>query len=309
MGIAAHTSWITVTLRHGGNHRLPRQFQVLVVENVNESHLRRAMWLFPLYLLLINIFVLPIAFAGLLQFPNGGIDADTFVLTVPMQRASPALAPCSLFIGGLSAATGMIIVETVALATMVSNDLVMPLLLRFGRLHLSERKDLTGILLTIRRATIICVVLLGYGYVQPDRRILCAWRQSASCRSSAAMQFAPPILAGHLLEERDQGWRLAELSAGFAVWTYSLLCHPSPARAGSAELHRQRPDGHQPPEAERPVRPRRTGSDLTRDDVDHDRKCGPPGRGVADDLAVDDRAKPGSAVRRYLQADRGRGRI
>ena len=65
---------------------LPRQFQVLVVENVDERHLRKAMWLFPLYLLAINIFVLPIAFVGLLTFPNGGVDADTFVLTVAMKE-------------------------------------------------------------------------------------------------------------------------------------------------------------------------------------------------------------------------------
>ena len=140
-GVAAHTSWITLTLlAMAAVVVLPRQFQVLVVENVDEGHLRKAIWLFPLYLLLINIFVLPIAFAGLLQFPNGGVDADTFVLAVPMKAQSPALALVA-FIGGLSAATGMIIVETVALATMVSNDLVMPLLLRFGRLHLSERKQ------------------------------------------------------------------------------------------------------------------------------------------------------------------------
>ena len=127
-GVAGYTSWITLTLlAMGAIVVLPRQFQVLVVENVDERHLRKAMWLFPLYLLLINIFVLPIAFAGLLQFPNGGVDADTFVLTVPMKQQQPMLA-LIVFIGGLSAATGMIIVETVALATMVCNDLVMPLL-------------------------------------------------------------------------------------------------------------------------------------------------------------------------------------
>ena len=102
---------------------LPRQWQVAVVENVDERHLRTAMWVFPLYLLLINIFVLPIALAGLLTFGDGGADADAFVLALPMADQQPALA-LLVFVGGLSAATGMVIVETIALSTMVSNSLV-----------------------------------------------------------------------------------------------------------------------------------------------------------------------------------------
>ncbi|MEZ5582982.1 MAG: hypothetical protein R3F37_09650 [Candidatus Competibacteraceae bacterium] len=93
---------------------LPRQFQVLVVENVNEGHILKATWLFPLYLLIINLFVLPIAFAGLLLFDNTSVDADTFVLALPMVEKQQALA-LLVFLGGLSAATSMIIVETVAL--------------------------------------------------------------------------------------------------------------------------------------------------------------------------------------------------
>ncbi len=173
--------------------------------------------------------MLPIAFAGLLQFPNGGIDADTFVLTVPMKAESPALALLA-FIGGLSAATGMIIVETVALATMVSNDLVMPLLLRFGRLHLSERRDLTGVLLTIRRATIICVVLLGYGYVRLIGESY-ALATIGLVSFAAAMQFAPAIVGGLYWKGATKAGALAGLAAGFAVWTYSLLL-PSFARSG-----------------------------------------------------------------------------
>ncbi len=113
---------------------LPRQFQVAVVENVNEAHLKRAAWLFPLYLLLINIFVLPIALGGLLHFAGQGVDADTFVLTLPMSQRHEGLT-LLVFVGGLSAATGMVIVETIALSTMVCNDLVMPLLIRHKRVH------------------------------------------------------------------------------------------------------------------------------------------------------------------------------
>ena len=229
-GVGSHTSWITLTLlAMGAIVVLPRQFQVLVVENVDERHLRKAMWLFPLYLLLINIFVLPIAFAGLLLFPGGGVDADTFVLTVPMQQQQPMLA-LIVFIGGLSAATGMIIVETIALATMVSNDLVMPLLLRVGRLHLSERRDLSSILLMIRRATIILVVLLGYAYVRligESYTLVTIGLVSFA----AAMQFVPAIVGGIYWKGATKAGALAGLTGGFLVWIYTLLL-PSFARSG-----------------------------------------------------------------------------
>ena len=229
-GVGSHTSWIMLTvLAMGAIVVLPRQFQVLVVENVDERHLRKAMWLFPLYLLLINIFVLPIAFAGLLLFPGGGVDADTFVLAVPMQQQQPMLA-LIVFIGGLSAATGMIIVETVALATMVSNDLVMPLLLRVGRLHLSERRDLSSILLMIRRATIILVVLLGYAYVRligESHALVTIGLVSFA----AAMQFVPAIVGGIYWKGATKAGALAGLAGGFLVWIYTLLL-PSFARSG-----------------------------------------------------------------------------
>jgi Na+/proline symporter len=140
---------------------LPRQFQIIVVENVDESHLKRAVWLFPLYLVLINIFVLPLALGGLLHFQGQTFNADTFVLTLPMAHGAEALA-LLVFIGGLSAATGMVIVETIALSTMVCNDLVMPWLLRSSRL--GERKDLSRLLIGIRRAAITLILLLGYIY-------------------------------------------------------------------------------------------------------------------------------------------------
>ena len=229
-GVAQHTSWITLTLlAMGAIIVLPRQFQVMVVENVDERHLKKAMWLFPLYLLLINIFVLPIAFAGLLMFPQGGVDADTFVLTIPMKEQQPLIALIA-FIGGLSAATGMIIVETVALATMVCNDLVMPLLLRVGRLHRSERRDLTGILLAIRRVTIIFVVLLGYAYVRLIGESY-ALVTIGLVSFAAAMQFVPAIIGGIYWKGATRAGAIAGLTGGFLVWIYTLLL-PSFARSG-----------------------------------------------------------------------------
>jgi Na+/proline symporter/nitrogen-specific signal transduction histidine kinase len=225
-----YSSWISLTLvSMAAIVLLPRQFQVLVVENVDERHIKKAIWLFPLYMLLINIFVLPIAFGGLLHFSGNTVDGDTFVLTVPMAEHFPAIALFA-FIGGLSAATGMIIVETIALATMVSNDLVMPLLLRFGRLHLSERTDLTGLMLAIRRSAIIFVILLGYAYVRLIGESY-ALVSIGLMSFVAAAQFAPAILGGILWKGATRLGALAGLSAGFLVWIYTLLL-PSFARSG-----------------------------------------------------------------------------
>jgi len=141
---------------------LPRQFQVTVVENVNEDHLKQAIWLFPLYLLAINIFVLPIAFGGVMQFVSG-VDVDTFVLTLPMAKGQAALS-LLVFVGGMSAATGMVIVETIALSTMICNDLVMPVLLRLPFNSIARRQDLSFVVLMVRRGAIVLVLLLAYAY-------------------------------------------------------------------------------------------------------------------------------------------------
>jgi len=229
-GMGGYGSWVSLTiLSMAAIIFLPRQFQVTVVENVNESHLKKALWLFPLYLFLINIFVLPIAFGGLLQFPNGGVNADTFVLTLPMAKQQEALALFA-FIGGLSAATGMVIVATIALSTMVSNDLVMPVLLRVAKLHLSERTDLTGLILNIRRTTIGLMLLLGYVYVRliGDSYALVS---IGLVSFTAAAQFAPAIIGGIFWKGGSRAGAFAGLGGGFLCWIYTLLL-PSFARSG-----------------------------------------------------------------------------
>jgi Na+/proline symporter/signal transduction histidine kinase len=207
---------------------LPRQFQIAVVENVNPQHLRRAIWLFPLYLFLINLFVLPIALAGLLHFPAGA-DADSFVLTLPMAFQHKALT-LLVFVGGLSAATGMVIVETIALSTMVCNDLVMPGLLRWRALGLQQREDLTGLLLGIRRWAIAVILALGYLYFRIAGEAYAL--VSIGLISFAAMaQFAPVVLGGMYWKGGTQSGALAALGAGFLIWTYTLLL-PSFAKSG-----------------------------------------------------------------------------
>jgi Na+/proline symporter/nitrogen-specific signal transduction histidine kinase len=208
---------------------LPRQFQIAVVESVNEKHVLRAVWLFPLYLLLINIFVLPIALGGLMHFTPGSVDADTFVLTLPMAEKQEALA-LFVFIGGLSAATGMVIVETIALSTMVCNDLVMPVLLRLKWLRLHARNDLSGLLLSIRRWAIAVILMLGYIYFRAAGEAY-ALVAIGLISFAAVAQFAPAIFGGIYWKNATRNGAAAGLSAGFAVWAYTLLL-PSFAKSG-----------------------------------------------------------------------------
>jgi Na+/proline symporter/signal transduction histidine kinase len=217
-----YASWATLTfLSMAAIMFLPRQFQVTVVENVDERHLTKAIWLFPLYLLAINIFVLPIAFGGLLHFPGGTVDADTFVLTLPIAEGRPWLALFA-FIGGLSAATGMVIVETIALSTMVCNDLVMPVLLRMKALRLTERRDLSGLLLGIRRGAIVLILMLGYLYFYLAGEAY-ALVSIGLISFSAVAQFAPAIIGGIFWKGGTRAGAVCGLAAGFLVWTYTLL--------------------------------------------------------------------------------------
>lgn len=208
---------------------LPRQFQVAVVENVDERHLNRSVWLFPLYLLAINVFVLPIALGGLMHFPAGMVDADTFVLTLPLSEQNTWLT-LLVFVGGLSAATGMVIVETIALSTMVCNDLVMPILLRWKFLGLTERRDLSSLLLAIRRSAIVLVLVLGYVYFYLAGEAY-ALVSIGLISFSAVAQFAPAVLGGLFWKGGTRLGALYGLSAGFLIWLYSLLL-PSFAKSG-----------------------------------------------------------------------------
>ena len=208
---------------------LPRQFQIMVVENVDERHLRRAAWVFPAYLLLINIFVLPVAIGGLLLFGSGTMDPEAFVLSLPLASGQHALALLA-FIGGLSAATGMVIVESIAVSSMVCNDLVMPLLLRTRRFGARAHGDLTRLLLGIRRSVIFGIMLLGYSYFH--------WAGEAYALVSiglisfaAVAQFAPALFGGMYWRGGTRDGAMAGLLLGFGLWSYTLML-PSIAKSG-----------------------------------------------------------------------------
>ena len=207
---------------------LPRQFHVAVVENVDERHLNTAMWLFPLYLLVINLFVLPIALGGLVRFDGGAVNPDTFVLALPMAEGQQALALFA-YLGGVSAATGMVIVETIALSTMVSNNLIMPVLLR-GRAGMTGGRDLRRLVLGIRRATIVAVLLLGFTYFRAAGEAT-ALVSIGLVSFAAVAQFGPALLGGIFWKGGNRNGALAGLAAGFLLWLYTLLL-PSFARSG-----------------------------------------------------------------------------
>ncbi len=223
-------TWLTITvLSFFCIILLPRQFHVAVVENNSEREVRRAAWLFPLYLIGINLFVVPIAIAGLLTFPEGDVSADMFVLALPLS-ANAEFITLAAFIGGLSAATAMVIVASVALAIMVSNDLVMPLLLRRGHLMVSDREDMTALLLNVRRSAIFAILILAYVFF---------WMISDAfplvsiglLSFSAIAQLAPAFFGGLLWRRATARGAIAGIVSGFAVWGYTLLL-PSFIKSG-----------------------------------------------------------------------------
>jgi signal transduction histidine kinase/Na+/proline symporter len=204
---------------------LPRQFHMAVIGNTRESHIKTAMWMFPVYLLLINLFVLPLAFAGLLAFPGASpTSADYFVLTLPMTHHQQGLALFA-FIGGISAATGMVIVESIALSTMVLNNLVVPWFVRRG-----VTRDVSGLLINSKRGAIALTIFLGYGYyhlIGESYTLV----NIGLISFAAAAQFAPAFFGGLYWRQATKSGALAGLGAGFVVWCYTLLL-PSFARSG-----------------------------------------------------------------------------
>jgi Na+/proline symporter/signal transduction histidine kinase len=202
---------------------LPRQFHVTVVENFNENHIRTAIWVFPLYMLLINIFVFPIAMGGLLQgYPAQ--EADTFVLGLPLHAGQKWLS-VMVFLGGASAATGMIMIASITVSTMITNHLLLPVVgwiesLGFLRRHL----------LRCRWVAVACVILIGYGF---ERLVGESYMlvNIGIIAFAACLQFAPVILGGIFWRRGNQAGALLGLGAGILVWSYTLML-PAFVRSG-----------------------------------------------------------------------------
>lgn len=200
---------------------LPRQFHVLVVENRSTQDLMSSRWIFPAYLMLINFFILPIALVGTLYFESNSVSAEEFVLMLPTSEQNPLLA-LLVFIGGISAATGMIIVATIVLSTMISNEIIVPIAVKFfsNRLHL--KKNLGQHLLGTRRILIAIILILAYLFY---RTIAVNEQLSATGLLSMALiaQLAPSLLAGIYWHRCSQKASIISMLIGLVLWSYTLL--------------------------------------------------------------------------------------
>ncbi|MDJ1007285.1 MAG: histidine kinase dimerization/phospho-acceptor domain-containing protein [Paracoccaceae bacterium] len=213
--------WMTLTFLAGAAFLcLPRMIHVMVVENADERHLTTASWAFPLYLFLMSLFVVPIAVVGLAMMPIGA-NPDLFVLTVPLALDRDGLAMLA-FLGGFSSATSMVIVAAIAVSTMVSNHIVMPIWLRSARSGATVSGDLRQVVLVARRVTIAAVLLLGYLY----------YRLSGGGAALAAIglisfagvaQVLPALLGGIFWRGATRVGAAAGVIVGFTIWAWTLF--------------------------------------------------------------------------------------
>nr|WP_210335105.1 PAS domain-containing hybrid sensor histidine kinase/response regulator [Mesorhizobium mediterraneum] len=215
-------TWLVLTCLSGfAIIMLPRQFYVTIVENRSEAELRTATWVFPLYLVAINLFVLPIALAGL-ALVGTKTSSDLYVLSLPLLSGHDVLAMAA-FIGGLSAATAMVIVESVALSIMISNDLVIPLFVRrLLKTTTSENEDWSTLILNVRRAAIFIMLFVAFLYYRESTDS--ARLSSIGLMSFAAIaQFAPALIGGLIWRGANGRGAALGMVAGIVVWSYTLL--------------------------------------------------------------------------------------
>jgi sigma-B regulation protein RsbU (phosphoserine phosphatase) len=224
-----YTKWFTlIILSMAAVMFLPRQFHIMITENVDEQHIKAAMWKFPAYLFLMNLFVLPIALGGLILNGGDATQADYFVLTLPLSSGQPWLA-LLVFIGGVSASAGMVMVSSVTIATMILNHLVMPIILKMN----VQAQNFPGLLINIKRLGIIGVIFVGYFYfkVIGDSYALV---NIGLISFAAATQFAPGVIGALFWKRANSKAAIAGISFGFVLWFYTLLI---PAFVRSGWLH------------------------------------------------------------------------
>lgn len=202
---------------------LPRQFHVMVIENSDERHIATAMWLFPAYLFLINLFIMPIAIGGILV-TGSSTDADFFVLSLPLMSGQRIIALLA-FLGGLSAAAGMVMVESIAIATMLLNHIFMPIVLKS-----TPRAWFPTLLINLKRFGILLVILLGYCYyvIIGDSYALV---NMGLISFSAAAQFMPAMLGGLYWKRGNCAGAISGILSGFLIWLYTLML-PSFGKSG-----------------------------------------------------------------------------
>jgi phosphoserine phosphatase RsbU/P len=229
-------SFTMLFLSMGAIMLLPRQFHIMVIENSDERHITKAMWMFPVYLFLINLFVMPIALGGILA-TGSSAGADFFVISVPLATGHPVIAMLA-FLGGLSAAAGMVIVEAVAISTMLLNHIFMPVIVRFP-----PQAWFPLLLINLKRCGIVLVIFLGYFYyrIVGDSFMLV---NMGMISFSAAAQFLPAMLGALYWRRGNKTGAITGILFGFLTWFYTLLI-PSFSHSGwiSKELLSSGPFG------------------------------------------------------------------
>lgn len=207
-------TWLAYLVTAGGAVLfLPRQFHVAVVENENPRHVRHLLWALPLYCMAVSFFALPIGLVGMQLHPD--IPGDRMVLGIPLREGEPGVAMI-IFIGGVAAGTSMVMASTMALTTMVSNHLLMPLFDAFG-LHRLKRR-----LLPARRITAAGVVLLGYGYMLAFGRHE-ALTGIGMVALLAALPMAAPMIGGLVWRRGNRGGALLSAGLGYLAWLYTSI--------------------------------------------------------------------------------------
>lgn len=200
---------------------LPRQFQVSVIENQNESHLKTSIWLFPLYLLLINLFVLPIALGGNILFNGLGMNPDYYILDIPL-KFNQTFISVIVFIGGFSAASAMIILETIALSNMLSNNFLIPIILQIGRNNKNINDKLANKTLTLRRISIVAILLSSLFYY----KILSPYYSLVSIGLISFVfiaQFFPSVVGALYWKKSTKKAVYISLFLGVSIWLYTLV--------------------------------------------------------------------------------------
>ncbi|MEM6305810.1 MAG: sensor histidine kinase [Pseudomonadota bacterium] len=212
--------WVTLTFLSAAAFLcLPRMFQVMVVENEDERHLQIASWAFPLYLLLMSLFVVPIAVVGLDLLPAGS-DPDLFVLSLPLSQGQNELAMLA-FLGGFSSATSMVIVATLALATMVSNHIVLPAWLALSPTGASRSGDVRNMIILSRRIAILMIMALGFLYYRISGGGALA--AIGTIAFGGVAQFLPAMLGGIFWRGATRTGAVCGLGVGVSVWMFTML--------------------------------------------------------------------------------------
>jgi PAS domain S-box-containing protein len=200
---------------------LPQQYHMMMIENHQENELRSARYLYPIYLIAINIFVLPIALAGQNLFPGGNVNADTYVITIPLFFQQAWLGGLA-YIGGLAAATSMVIVATIVLSTMVTTEIVTPLLLHYNNFVSKQKTQLSHLLLNLRRVAIALLLLLAFTF----ERIINQQNHLATIGLLSFVllsQLAPLVIGALYWRKANKKAALIGLTVGSTIWLYTLL--------------------------------------------------------------------------------------